>query len=157
MSNLGLRRVPGERQRAGTGGVIFTDAALPAAQPVTFLLDGEEVVFRTRNGSKLAAASRNAVVGFEVDEIDTVTRTGWSVLGIGEAYEVLDPTRLDDLAVRMPAPWAADHDTHTISVPLQQLTGRRLVPLVDRHVPSMTERSGGATPGGGGPAGAVLG
>jgi hypothetical protein len=38
------------------GRVIFTDAAMPAAQPVTvvtFLLDGKDVVFRTRNGSKL--------------------------------------------------------------------------------------------------------
>jgi nitroimidazol reductase NimA-like FMN-containing flavoprotein (pyridoxamine 5'-phosphate oxidase superfamily) len=109
------------------GRVIFTDAAMPAAQPVTFLLDGAEVVFRTRNGSKLAAASRNAVVGFEVDEIDTATRTGWSVLGIGEAYEILDPARLDDLAVRAPDPWAPGQDAHTISIPLQRLTGRRLI------------------------------
>ncbi len=107
--------------------VIFTDAALPAAQPVAFLLNDQEVVFRTRNGSKLAAASRHAVVGFEVDEIDTVTRTGWSVLGIGQAYEILDPARLDDLAIRAPDPWAPGHDAHTISIPLQRLTGRRLI------------------------------
>jgi nitroimidazol reductase NimA-like FMN-containing flavoprotein (pyridoxamine 5'-phosphate oxidase superfamily) len=108
------------------GRVIFTDAAMPAAQPVTFLLDGLEVVFRTRNGSKLAAASRNAIVGFEVDEIDTVTSTGWSVLGVGQAYEILDPARLHDLTTRAPAPWAPGHDAHTISIPLQRLTGRRL-------------------------------
>lgn len=114
------------------GRVIFTAAALPAAQPVTFLLDGEEVIFRTRNGSKLAAASRNAVVGFEVDEIDTTTRTGWSVLGIGEAYEVLEPARLDDLAVRLPDPWAPGHDSHIIAIPLQRLTGRRLIPCPTR-------------------------
>jgi nitroimidazol reductase NimA-like FMN-containing flavoprotein (pyridoxamine 5'-phosphate oxidase superfamily) len=109
------------------GRVIFTDAAMPAAQPVAFLLNGQEVVFRTQNGSKLAAASRHAVVGFEVDEIDTVTRTGWSVLGIGQAYEILDPARLDDLAIRAPDPWAPGHDAHTISIPLQRLTGRRLI------------------------------
>jgi hypothetical protein len=66
-------------------------------------------------------------VGFEVDEIDTATRTGWSVLGIGQAYEILDPARLDDLAVRAPDPWAPGHDAHTISIPLQRLTGRRLI------------------------------
>ncbi|GAA0937965.1 pyridoxamine 5'-phosphate oxidase family protein [Pseudonocardia zijingensis] len=113
------------------GRVVFTDAALPAAQPVSYLLDGTEVVFRTGGGAKLATATRGAVVAFEVDEIDTATRTGWSVLGVGEAYEVLDPHRLAELARRMPAPWtglwAPNCAAHTIAVPLRRLTGRRLV------------------------------
>ncbi len=109
------------------GRVVFTEAALPAAQPVNYLLDGEEVLFRAGAGSKLAAATRHAVVAFEVDEIDARTQTGWSVLGVGEAYEVLDPARLAELAERMPAPWTADRTGHTISIPLQRLTGRRLV------------------------------
>jgi uncharacterized protein len=109
------------------GRVVFTDAALPAAQPVNYLLDDEEIVFRTGAGSKLAAATRHAVVAFEVDEIDPLTQTGWSVLGVGEAYEVLDPARLTELAERMPAPWAAGRMDHTISIPMQRLTGRRLV------------------------------
>ncbi len=109
------------------GRVVFTDAALPAAQPVNYLLDDEEVVFRTSAGSKLAAATRHAVVAFEIDEIDPRTQTGWSVLGVGEAYEVLDPARLAELAERMPAPWAAGRMDHTISIPMQRLTGRRLV------------------------------
>lgn len=116
--------------RAGdVGRVVFTSAALPAAQPVNYLLDGEEVVFRTRNGSKLAAAVRHAVVGFQADEIDARTHSGWSVLGVGEAYEVVEPTRLAQLAGTMPAPWVRDHDAHVIAVPLQVLTGRRIAPL----------------------------
>lgn len=112
---------------AVVGRVIFTDQALPAAQPVNFLLDGEEIIFRTANGSKLAAATRHAVVGFQVDEIDTRTRTGWSVLGVGEAYEVVHPDRLRELAGRQPDPWVDDHDAHTISISLQMLSGRRLL------------------------------
>ena len=68
------------------GRVVFTDAALPAAQPVTYLLDGEEVVFRTAGGSKLAAATRGAVVAFQVDEIDPSTRIGWAVPGRRAAH-----------------------------------------------------------------------
>jgi hypothetical protein len=109
------------------GRVVFTDAALPAAQPVTYLLDGEEVLFRTGGGTKLAAATRGAVVAFQVDEIDADTRTGWTVLGVGEAYEVLVPERLAELDGRLPTPWAPDRTAHTIAVPLQRLTGRRLV------------------------------
>ncbi len=110
------------------GRVAFTDGALPAVQPVSYLLDGEEIVFRTRNGSKLAAATRHAVVGFEVDDFDLQARTGWSVLGIGEAYEIVDPARLAALADTHTDPWVRGHDAHTIAIPLQLVTGRRLVP-----------------------------
>jgi uncharacterized protein len=110
------------------GRIVFTDSALPAAQPVTYLLDGAEVVFRTGAGSKLTAATRGAVVAFQVDEIDTSTRTGWTVLGVGEAYEVRVPRRLAELDERMPAPWPPNRTAHTIAIPLQRLTGRQLVP-----------------------------
>jgi nitroimidazol reductase NimA-like FMN-containing flavoprotein (pyridoxamine 5'-phosphate oxidase superfamily) len=110
------------------GRVVFTEAALPAAHPVTYLLDGNEVVFRTANGGKLAAATLHHVVAFQVDDVDPGGRTGWSVLGVGEAYEVTDPRRLADLAARMPAPWAANQDSHTVAIPLQRLTGRAVGP-----------------------------
>lgn len=109
------------------GRVAFTDGALPAVQPVVYHLDDEEIVFRTKNGSKLAAATRHAVVGFEVDEFDLQARTGWSVLGIGEAYEIVDPARLAALADTHTDPWVREHDAHTIAIPLQLVTGRRLV------------------------------
>ncbi|HLU58628.1 MAG TPA: pyridoxamine 5'-phosphate oxidase family protein [Pseudonocardia sp.] len=109
------------------GRVVFTDAAMPAAQPVTYLLDGEEIIFRTAGGSKLAAATRGAVVAFQVDQIDPATRTGWTVLGVGEAYEVVVPERLAELAARLPEPWAPGRTGHTVAVPLQRLTGRKLV------------------------------
>jgi nitroimidazol reductase NimA-like FMN-containing flavoprotein (pyridoxamine 5'-phosphate oxidase superfamily) len=114
------------------GRVVYTEAALPAAHPVTYCLDRDEVVFRTGYGSKLAAAARHRVVGFEVDAYHLPTRTGWSVLGVGVAYEVTDSDRLAALAARMPAPWAPDRTEHTIAVPLQRLTGRRLVPAQSR-------------------------
>jgi hypothetical protein len=47
------------------GRVVYTEAAMPAAHPVNYLLDGEEVVFRAGEGAKLAAASRGFVVGFQ--------------------------------------------------------------------------------------------
>jgi nitroimidazol reductase NimA-like FMN-containing flavoprotein (pyridoxamine 5'-phosphate oxidase superfamily) len=115
------------------GRVIFTDRAMPAAQPVNYLLDGEEILFRTANGSKLAAATRHAVVGFQVDEIDPRTRTGWSVLGVGEANEVVHPGRLAELAELLSDPWVDDHDGHTISISLQIISGRRLERSAPKH------------------------
>lgn len=108
------------------GRVVYTEAALPAALPVNYLLDGEEIVFRTGDGGKFAAATRNTVIAFEADEIDLRTRTGWSVLGVGRAYEVIDPARLTDLAERAPEPWPPHRTGHTIALPMQRLTGRLL-------------------------------
>jgi len=58
------------------GRIIFTEHALPAAEPVNFALLGDAVVFRTAAGSRLAAAARNAVVAFEADEFHPATRAG---------------------------------------------------------------------------------
>lgn len=113
---------------ADIGRVVFSDAALPAAQPVNYVLDGTDIIFRTANGTKLAAATRNAVVAFQADAIDTRTRTGWTVLGVGETYEVTDPLRLAALAPVQPDPWAPGHTAHTICIPLRHLSGRRLTP-----------------------------
>jgi nitroimidazol reductase NimA-like FMN-containing flavoprotein (pyridoxamine 5'-phosphate oxidase superfamily) len=114
--------------RATVGRVVFTDGAMPAAQPVNYALRGGQIIFRTHSGAKLAAATRRAVVGFEVDEIDPATRTGWSVLGIGEAFEIHDRDRLAELAATIEDPWAPGQDTHTIAIPLSRLTGRRISP-----------------------------
>ncbi len=110
------------------GRVVYTEAAMPAAHPVNYLLDGDEVVFRTGSGTKLTGAERGIVLGFQVDEIDIDRRTGWSVMGVGEAYEIVDPGRLADLAERLPPPWAPDRDGHCVGIPLQRLTGRWLRP-----------------------------
>jgi nitroimidazol reductase NimA-like FMN-containing flavoprotein (pyridoxamine 5'-phosphate oxidase superfamily) len=111
------------------GRVVFTDRALPAAHPVTYLLDQEEIVFRTASGAKVAAASLRNIVAFQVDQIDVDTHRGWSVLGIGEAHEVTDPERLVALAPRLPQPWSSGAaNGHIIGIPLQRLTGRQFGP-----------------------------
>ncbi|SNT60866.1 Pyridoxamine 5'-phosphate oxidase [Asanoa hainanensis] len=109
------------------GRVVFTESALPAAHPVNYLLDGEEVVFRTGGGGKLAAATMRNVVAFQVDDIRAESASGWSVLGVGEAYEVVDAVRLRSLGSRLPRPWVGSAaNGHTIAIPLRRLTGRRL-------------------------------
>jgi hypothetical protein len=84
------------------------------------------VVFRTRRGGQLASTVPGKVVGFEIDNIDVLTRTGWSVLGVGEAYEVNDPARHARLAHRWPEPWAPDRTDIVVSIPMQLLSGRRI-------------------------------
>ena len=77
------------------GRVVYTAGAMPAAQPVNYAMDGDEIIFRTEGGTKMELAVTNAVVAFEIDEIDVATRSGWSVLAVGEAYHVSNPDRLN--------------------------------------------------------------
>lgn len=116
---LGLLR------QGAIGRVIFTAGAMPAARPVNYALVAEEIIFRT-GGGHLAAATDNAVVGFEVDDVDLATRTGWSVLVIGKAYRVTDSDRLSEIASMVPPPWAPGRTTYTIAIPTWRLTGRRV-------------------------------
>jgi nitroimidazol reductase NimA-like FMN-containing flavoprotein (pyridoxamine 5'-phosphate oxidase superfamily) len=103
----------------GLGRVVFTASAMPAVQPVSYVRHGDEVVFRVADGSPLSIATRHAVVGFQVDDIDPVTHAGWSVLGVGQAYELSDADRRS-----VPVAGSA---THTVAVPLLQLTGQRVL------------------------------
>jgi nitroimidazol reductase NimA-like FMN-containing flavoprotein (pyridoxamine 5'-phosphate oxidase superfamily) len=58
------------------GRIGYTEGALQAIQPVSFGVHGDQVLIPTRTGSKVAAASRGAVVAFEVDSFDAASRTG---------------------------------------------------------------------------------
>ena len=110
----------------GFGRVVCTDGALPTAEPVSFLLDREEVVVRASAGGRLAGAAKNAVVAFQVDEIDSAMCTGWSVLGIGRAYEISGPRRLAELSQQHHLATAPGRSSIVIAVPLWRLSGRRL-------------------------------
>ena len=69
--------------------------------PVIFLVDGQDVVFRTRVGSKLASVEVGQYVAFEVDSYDAAAGTGWSVVvrGLAEVQPEAECVRLDSLGV----------------------------------------------------------
>lgn len=48
--------------------------------PVSYVLVGERIVFRTAPGTLLAGLTEPQPVGFEIDDLDPETQTGWSVL-----------------------------------------------------------------------------
>jgi nitroimidazol reductase NimA-like FMN-containing flavoprotein (pyridoxamine 5'-phosphate oxidase superfamily) len=108
------------------GRIAVTVAALPVILPVNFLLDGERILIRTGKGTKLDAATRDAVVAFEVDDVEPFSHSGWSVCVTGRATELRDP---DDVArVRtLPLPhWAPNGIDHVVAVSVDVVTGRRL-------------------------------
>ena len=108
------------------GRIAYTDQALPAVVPVNFVLHKGSIVFRTGEGGKLAAAVRNAVVAFEVDDLDADARTGWSVTAVGYARVVRDLGELAELAELGLCAWAlGEHRNFVVVVP-EILRGRRL-------------------------------
>ena len=112
--------------RATVGRVAVTVGALPAIFPVNFALSDGAVVFRTGEGTKLAAATDHAVVAFEVDDWDPLEHTGWSVLAVGKASVVDDPDQVSRLS-RLPlAPWAGGTREHFVSMPIEFVSGRRI-------------------------------
>ncbi len=100
----------------------------PVIFPVNYCLDGEAVVFRTGEGTKLQGAAGHPV-GFEVDDVDIRTQTGWSVHVWGKASDVTrdDSARLyDRLRSLALEPWVAGGD-HWVRIDPVSVTGRRIV------------------------------
>jgi uncharacterized protein len=94
--------------------------------PVNFLVDGQDVVFRTGTGSKLCTLEVGHYVGFEADAYDAAAHTGWSVVanGLAEIVEADDEiARLDTLGL---VPWGAAEDHRWVRIRPTSITGRRI-------------------------------
>jgi len=108
------------------GRIIYTRRALPAVELVNFALDHGDIVIRTDRSGKLAAATRGAVVAFEVDQVDLAGQTGWSVTAIGPSTEVTDPGELARLRTIGLKSWALGERDHFIRISPVMLNGRHL-------------------------------
>jgi nitroimidazol reductase NimA-like FMN-containing flavoprotein (pyridoxamine 5'-phosphate oxidase superfamily) len=102
----------------------------PLIYPVNYAMDRGVIVMRMGAGTKLVAAN-HANVTFEVDDIDSRTRSGWSVLVRGLGEEVT-PAHRDELIARTRAagvePWAPGEHGHWVRLIPQGISGRRIVP-----------------------------
>ncbi len=112
---------------ATLGRVGVTSGALPAVLPVNFWLDCDRILIRTGEGSKLDAATRNAVVAFEVDDFDRWYHSGWSVVVTGVAREVTDPDELAALGNAPLARWAPRGNGRLVAIATDRISGRRIV------------------------------
>ena len=92
---------------------------------MNYVMDGpDRMLIRSGPGPKLQAAARRAVVTFEVDEIDELSRTGWSVVVTAQASIV---SRDDAAQVsRAGQPWASGPRGAVICLQVRRIDGRRL-------------------------------
>ena len=93
---------------APIGRVAVSIDAMPAVRTVRFALDGNNIVFRVADGSRLQEATNDSVVAFHADHYDEATRSGWSVEVVGVAKPVTDELSVARLA-RLPLEsWSDD-------------------------------------------------
>lgn len=110
------------------GRVGFVNGSTPEILPVNYALDGDAVVFATASGSKLRCADRGPIT-FEVDHLDTATRSGWSVVVHGDAHEVTDldaPRFVEVVRSLVLHPWARGERSHFVRIEPRVITGRRV-------------------------------
>ena len=96
-----------------------------AVLPVRFLVDGQDVVFRTYVGSKLSKIDVGRYACFEADSYDAAARTGWSVVarGLVEKESEASCARLDAPGVES---WGGTaQDRMWMRIRPTTITGRR--------------------------------
>lgn len=108
------------------GRLVYTRRALPAVIPVNYAVHGGAILIWTGSGSSLAQAVRGAVVAFQVDDLDRVAHSGWSVTVTGTAHLVMNEAERARARVEGPVPWAPGVKEHLIRIPLTMVTGRWL-------------------------------
>lgn len=97
----------------------------PEIFPVNFVVDGGALVFRTAEGTKLAALTVSSRVAFEVDGYRPETEEAWSVVVKGRADRL---ERFPEIyaAEELPIfPWEASPKQWFVRVQPAQMTGRR--------------------------------
>jgi len=102
----------------------------PVVMPVNFAVIDQSVIFRSAPGDKLNRI-HGTKVSFEVDHIDPVHHTGWSVLIKGIAHG-LNVGADHDLAERSlaagAAPWTPGERKYIVRIVPDEVTGRRVRP-----------------------------
>lgn len=98
----------------------------PQVFPVNYALSGRVVAFRTAPGTKLANAPMSHVA-FEIDDYDSMTGVGWSVMVKGIAYEITEALDHDSVKARaqLIRPMAPGQRDRWVAIRPDEITGRR--------------------------------
>ena len=110
----------------GIGRVSFSTAGGIAVLPVNFAMVAGAVVFRTAEGTALAAHA-DGEMAFEADHVDEALSQGWSVLVNGHASRVRFPDDLRYLQRNAGiSPWAGGDREVYIRLTAGTISGRRI-------------------------------
>jgi uncharacterized protein len=107
------------------GRLVYSDRALPYVVPVTFSLDGRDIVIRTGRRSSPATHAAGNIVAFEVDEIGPA-RSGWTVVVTGRIELVVDAFEVARLGALQLPTWAPAASDRYLRLQPELIAGRRI-------------------------------
>jgi nitroimidazol reductase NimA-like FMN-containing flavoprotein (pyridoxamine 5'-phosphate oxidase superfamily) len=117
----------------GIGRIAYQSRFGPAILPVNYRWHDGAIVFRTARHSALDEDLQTGIAGgeykvaFEIDEIDTGAREGWSVLIQGPAHHVSEAEREAAIEAGV-EPWPAGDRELFVRIVPTHVTGRRISP-----------------------------
>ena len=106
------------------GRIAMCAAHTPDIFPVNYAVDNGTIVFRTAEGTKLAAVHVSEQVAFEMDGYVAAPGDAWSVVVKGTAHELPMYEVQEDDAFWL-FPWSATVKSRFVRVTPEQITGRR--------------------------------
>jgi len=107
------------------GRIGVTVNALPVVLPVNYQLFDGQLIIQTERETRLAEATHDTVVAFEVDDVEADGSGGWSVAITGIANEVTDPNVIAQLRVLPFTRWVRNENDRYVSISLDLMSGRR--------------------------------
>lgn len=123
-------------RRTEVGRVAVAIMNHPDIFPVNYVVDHGSVVFRTAEGTKLAASVLGASVAFEIDGYDGAAGQAWSVVVKGAAVEIEQLLGRFDAADLPLFPWHASPKHRFVRIVPETVTGRRFEVVEDRRPPA---------------------
>lgn len=106
------------------GRVAWQAADGPRIMPVSYRLTASGIQIQTAIGTRVAQLRRGYEVAFEVDHVNSQTRSGWSVIARGRSGPGAD--QLDD--DHRVLPWSNTPAVIAIMVAVSTITGRSFTP-----------------------------
>lgn len=112
--------------RQEIGRVAWCDALGPVIYPVNYVVDEHgDIRIRIEPRSALAHQVEMGALTFQIDDYDSFSQSGWSVLVRGHGRYVNPPSAE---AAPQPEPWVAGDRTFNVRITPQIITGRRIIP-----------------------------
>ncbi|MDO5682090.1 MAG: pyridoxamine 5'-phosphate oxidase family protein [Propionibacteriaceae bacterium] len=106
------------------GRLAYVIEGAPSIAPINYVVDGDQLVFRTTDGTKLHNIIADPRVAFEVDEVDDADEVGVSVVVRGEAHVLSadEEYRIEQVGLRA---WLGHDRPVLVAIRPAEVTGRR--------------------------------
>jgi nitroimidazol reductase NimA-like FMN-containing flavoprotein (pyridoxamine 5'-phosphate oxidase superfamily) len=121
--------------QGGIGRIAYQSRFGPAVLPVNYKWHDGAVVFRTAQHSAMDEDLQTGIAGgdyqvaFEIDDIDTAGRQGWSVLIQGPAHHVAAEAERAAAVTAGVEPWAGGDRELFVRIVPSRVTGRQIRPI----------------------------